>query len=202
MTLSEKLEIPLFPLSVFLLPGERMQLHIFEPRYRQMFADLENGDPTFGIPYTTGRISRGLGARCRLVKVLKTYNTGESDVLVECEGLFNLEDFQSMKADKLYPYGSVRLLRDMNREKASADVLLAYDRLKESLVGTELHFHTVDSDSTLAIMSSLNFTSEEKYKFANLSDAEKRNDVLSGMIKLLTSLIQQEKVTENGFYLS
>ncbi|MBI5364513.1 MAG: LON peptidase substrate-binding domain-containing protein [Planctomycetes bacterium] len=35
---------PLFPLSnVFLFPGTRMPLHIFEPRYRQMVSDLLDG---------------------------------------------------------------------------------------------------------------------------------------------------------------
>ena len=33
-------EIPLFPLSVLLVPGLVMPLHIFEPRYRQMVSDL------------------------------------------------------------------------------------------------------------------------------------------------------------------
>lgn len=202
MTLSEKLEIPLFPLSVFLLPGERIQLHIFEPRYRQLFADLENGDPQFGIPYTTGRIGRGLGARCKFLRVLKRYNSGELDVMIECEGIFNLEDYQSMKSDKLYPYGSVRLLRDMNREKASIEVKKAYDQFRENLVGTDLHFHTVDNDSSLAMMASLNCTSEEKYRFASLPTAQRRNEALLGMVQMLNSLIQQEKSTEEGFYLS
>ncbi|NND95266.1 MAG: LON peptidase substrate-binding domain-containing protein [Flavobacteriales bacterium] len=202
MTLSEKIEIPLFPLSIFLLPGERIQLHIFEPRYRQLINDLENGDSKFGIPYTTGRMTRGLGARCKLIRVLKRYNTGESDVLIECEGIFELEDFQSMKSDKLYPYGSVRLLRDLNREIASEEVLEEYDRLRNNLIGTELHFHTVDSDGILSIMSTLNASSEEKYRFTKLSDSEARNTTLQSLIEILNSLVVQEKATEHGLYLS
>lgn len=43
--------IPLFPLSHVLLPGMPLPLHIFEPRYREMLADIEqppNGG-TFGV---------------------------------------------------------------------------------------------------------------------------------------------------------
>jgi len=36
--------IPLFPLSSVLVPGLVLPLHIFEPRYRQLVADLESKD--------------------------------------------------------------------------------------------------------------------------------------------------------------
>ena len=35
--------IPLFPLSHVLLPGMPLPLHIFEPRYRQLLADIDQG---------------------------------------------------------------------------------------------------------------------------------------------------------------
>ncbi|NNC82075.1 MAG: hypothetical protein HKN79_00720 [Flavobacteriales bacterium] len=202
MTLSEKLEIPLFPLSVFLLPGERMQLHIFEPRYKQLFAELEEGDNRFGIPYATGRVTRKFGSRCRLLRVIKRYSSGELDVLVESEGIFKLDDFQQMKEDKLYPFGKVSLLRELNREEVDEHVMQTYDAMCENLSGSDLHFHTVESRSTLAILSSLNASSEEKYRFVQLPDTASRNSCLLGMIRILDSLILQEKATEEGFYLS
>lgn len=51
---SEKL--PLFPLGTVLVPGMRLSLHVFEPRYRQLVADLLSGEgvhggrtPEFGV---------------------------------------------------------------------------------------------------------------------------------------------------------
>jgi Lon protease-like protein len=41
--------LPLFPLGVVLFPGTRLPLHLFEPRYRQLLADIEGGDRRFGI---------------------------------------------------------------------------------------------------------------------------------------------------------
>ncbi|PZS19075.1 MAG: peptidase S16 [Pseudonocardiales bacterium] len=43
--------IPVFPLSAVLLPGMAMPLHIFEPRYRQLLIDVQEGSgpDTFGI---------------------------------------------------------------------------------------------------------------------------------------------------------
>ncbi len=45
------LELPLFPLPVVLFPGMPMPLHIFEPRYRKMLADIRAGDNLFGLSY-------------------------------------------------------------------------------------------------------------------------------------------------------
>ena len=41
--------LPLFPLGMVLFPGTAIPLHLFEPRYRQMLADVQDGDKRFGI---------------------------------------------------------------------------------------------------------------------------------------------------------
>jgi ATP-dependent Lon protease len=44
-------ELPLFPLPVVLFPGMPMPLHIFEPRYRKLLADIRAGNNLFGLSY-------------------------------------------------------------------------------------------------------------------------------------------------------
>jgi ATP-dependent Lon protease len=44
-------ELPLFPLAVVLFPGVPLPLHIFEPRYRQMLADIRASNNLFGLSY-------------------------------------------------------------------------------------------------------------------------------------------------------
>ncbi len=47
--------IPLFPLpNLVLFPGIRVPLHIFEPRYRQMIADVSAGDGIIGMMLLKG----------------------------------------------------------------------------------------------------------------------------------------------------
>jgi ATP-dependent Lon protease len=43
--------LPLFPLDLVLLPNELLPLHIFEPRYRQMFKDIGLERNLFGVLY-------------------------------------------------------------------------------------------------------------------------------------------------------
>ncbi|HEY0376823.1 MAG TPA: LON peptidase substrate-binding domain-containing protein [Pyrinomonadaceae bacterium] len=44
-------ELPLFPLPVVLFPGVPMPLHVFEPRYQRLLADVRAGDQLFGLSY-------------------------------------------------------------------------------------------------------------------------------------------------------
>jgi Lon protease-like protein len=43
------IELPLFPLNVVLFPGTVLQLHVFEPRYRQMIVDCQTEEKPFGV---------------------------------------------------------------------------------------------------------------------------------------------------------
>lgn len=44
-------ELPVFPLPVVLFPGVPLPLHIFEPRYRRMLADIHGTNNLFGLSY-------------------------------------------------------------------------------------------------------------------------------------------------------
>jgi Lon protease-like protein len=47
--------IPIFPLpNVVLFPGVPLPLHIFEPRYREMIADIKDGDGIIGMTLLRG----------------------------------------------------------------------------------------------------------------------------------------------------
>ncbi len=42
--------IPIFPLSTIVYPGEELNLHIFEPRYKELIKECVAAKKTFGIP--------------------------------------------------------------------------------------------------------------------------------------------------------
>jgi len=44
-------ELPLFPLPLVLFPGVPQPLHIFEPRYRRLLADVRASNNLFGLSY-------------------------------------------------------------------------------------------------------------------------------------------------------
>ena len=42
-------ELPMFPLSTVVFPHQRVPIHVFEPRYRQLVEDVHANDGRFGI---------------------------------------------------------------------------------------------------------------------------------------------------------
>jgi Lon protease-like protein len=52
-------ELPLFPLPIVLFPGVPLPLHIFEPRYQRMLADIRAHDNLFGLSYFDATESGG-----------------------------------------------------------------------------------------------------------------------------------------------
>lgn len=99
--------IPLFPLPLAVFPGELQPLHIFEPRYKQLFQDCRDGELSFGILPVAGKELATWGTEMRLVEVLKTHENGEMDVLTEGVGIFALDAFEPQAPGKLYPGGEV-----------------------------------------------------------------------------------------------
>ena len=43
------LKLPIFPLGMVLFPGTAVPMHLFEPRYRQLLADVRDDTKRFGI---------------------------------------------------------------------------------------------------------------------------------------------------------
>ena len=82
--------IPLFPLDIVLFPGQAVPLHIFEPRYRQMTRHCIGTQSPFGIVLLRGENLAQTGCSAMIVKVLKEYEDGRSDILTAGQNAFRL----------------------------------------------------------------------------------------------------------------
>jgi len=98
--------IPLFPLDIVLFPGQAVPLHIFEPRYRQMTRYCIDSQNPFGIVRATGVTLAQTGCSAMIIKVLKEYEDGRSDILTAGQNAFRLlrthEEKPYMEADVEY----------------------------------------------------------------------------------------------------
>jgi ATP-dependent Lon protease len=82
--------IPLFPLDMVLFPGQAVPLHIFEPRYRQMTRHCIEKRSPFGIVLVREGTLAGTGCSAMIVKTLKEYEDGRSDILIAGQSAFRL----------------------------------------------------------------------------------------------------------------
>jgi hypothetical protein len=127
--------LPLFPLQLVVFPGEKLKLHIFEPRYKQLIGECRDFQITFGIPaYYEGKVAE-YGTEMRLLQIFQTYENGEMDILVEGVNAFQLIRFQRFAAEKLYAGGDVVVLaNDSVSYQVTVDELSAqYKRFHELL---------------------------------------------------------------------
>ena len=84
--------IPLFPLNIVVYPGEHLNLHIFEPRYKQLIMECHVAKKQFGIPAVIENKMQEYGSVVEIIEVSKIYDNGEMDI--KTRALFmQLSDF-------------------------------------------------------------------------------------------------------------
>ncbi|MGH2552637.1 MAG: LON peptidase substrate-binding domain-containing protein, partial [Chitinophagaceae bacterium] len=60
--------IPIFPLGIVVYPGEAINLHIFEPRYKQLISECYKTKKHFGIPVVIDNNVRDLGSMMEITE--------------------------------------------------------------------------------------------------------------------------------------
>jgi Lon protease-like protein len=83
-------DLPLFPLGLVLYPNERLPLHIFEPRYKEMIRYCLDEDAPFGIAlFNDGKLA-DMGCTARIAEVVTRYEDGRLDIAVRGEVRFRV----------------------------------------------------------------------------------------------------------------
>jgi Lon protease-like protein len=111
-------DFPIFPLGLVALPYEYVPLHIFEPRYRTMFAECLERETEFGIVWATDDGLQPIGCACEITKVIERMEDGRLNVLTRGTRPFRIIAEQD---DMPYPAATVEFLEDED-EKADDDV--------------------------------------------------------------------------------
>lgn len=76
-------EIGLFPLGIVLLPGERVPLHIFEQRYRDLIGECLETGGELGLVLSDESGLREIGCRAAVTEVLRRFSDGRLNIMVE-----------------------------------------------------------------------------------------------------------------------
>lgn len=195
--MSEFVHVPMFPLSIFPLPGEMVPLHIFEPRYRALLEDAETKNISFGIFFNHTSNVNKLGSYMKLESVIKRYKTGESDIIVKCLDLFTMHKLFRTFKDKPYPGGDVSFWKT-GRATPMHQLLAGYfDEYRTWLKIT--HSEKVVSLNDVANELCLGF--DERLKFVSLS-AEHQEDFLISQLKYQIHLMRQADQAKDTFHLN
>jgi len=192
---TRQLTLPMFPLNMVLFPGETTKLYIFEERYKQLVDDCLDNEASFGIPYIEkGKIHK-FGCEVRINRVLKTYENGGMDILIEGTGVFKLLEFSEVLKPKLYGAGLVEYLNVQQK------VLL--NNLQDATVnyfGTVqnklIDYDAVSKLSIYSVASALQLTHPEKYR---LISAKNHQLHLLNLLNFIIHIINTEQQLKDRF---
>jgi uncharacterized protein len=94
--------IPLFPLELVSFPGEKLNLHIFEPRYKQLIGDCVAQGKPFGIIAVINNKLMEYGTLMQVAEVKKLYEDGRMDISTRATEVFQVLELVKELPDKLY----------------------------------------------------------------------------------------------------
>jgi Lon protease-like protein len=92
-------ELGLFPLPLVLVPTERIPLHIFEPRYRELVGQCIEDGEEFGLVLAAGDGAvHEIGTRAAVAQVLEELPDGRLNIVVEGGERFRLLELTGGRA--------------------------------------------------------------------------------------------------------
>ncbi len=94
--------IPIFPLGIVVYPDEHLNLHIFEPRYKQLIKDSYESKKPFGIPAVINNKLSEMGTLVQVVEISKTYDDGKMDIKTLGTDIFKILEIVHELPEKLY----------------------------------------------------------------------------------------------------
>lgn len=114
--------IPIFPLELVVFPGEHLNLHIFEPRYKQLINDCQASGKPFGIPPVINGKMNDVGTLMKITEITKLYDNGEMDIKTEGLEVFRVLEIIKSTPEKLYS-GAIVHYPENNFETGRADLM-------------------------------------------------------------------------------
>jgi Lon protease-like protein len=112
-------EIGLFPLELVLLPNERVPLHIFEDRYKDLIGECLADATDFGLILEDDEGLREIGTRTAVIELIDTFDDGRMNVLVEGRGRFRVIELTEGRS---FRTAEVELIEDEGELPSDADV--------------------------------------------------------------------------------
>lgn len=199
--------IPIFPLGIVVYPGENLNLHIFEPRYKQLISECHAAKKPFGIPTVIENKVQDYGSLVEITELSKLYDNGEMDIKTKGVKIFRILELIQEVPEKLFS-GAIVNYPD-NYEKGNPDVMR---KVMKSIL--ELHqLLKVKKDFTKGdeeincyeVAHHIGLSLEEEYELLGLLDERQRQEYLkrhlSKVIPMLAGMEQlKEKIKLNGHF--
>lgn len=199
--------IPIFPLGIVVYPGEELNLHIFEERYKQLITECFAEDRPFGIPVAINNKVMDYGALVKVTEVFEIYSDGKMDIRTKGMGIFRMLEMVKEIPGKLFSGAIVTHQEDYSSTKKDLMVpILIGIRELHKLLNITKHFKKTDEELTsfdIAHHAGLNL--EQEYELLQLPREDQRQEYLKRHLAKVLPIVAgmdalKEKVKLNGHF--
>ena len=200
--------IPIFPLNVVLYPDETLNLHIFEPRYKELVKECFAGQKPFGIPAVINGKVAEYGTLVTIVEIAKEYENGEMDIITRGTLVFRILEVIKKIPEKLYSGAIVNYPENgevYHRKDLMQFVVKAIRELHRMLNITK-DFRKPDEElNAYDIAHHAGLSLEEEYELLGLFREEQRQEYLKRHLGKVLPVIAEmevlkERVKLNGHF--
>lgn len=199
--------IPLFPLSIVVYPGEQLNLHIFEPRYKQLIAESVELKKPFGIPSVINEKINEIGTLVQVKEISQVYEDGKMDIKTEGLEIFRILETIDDLPEKMYT-GAIVNYPENNRKANRVLMNGIIKGIKElhKLLKIEKQFPKPEKELwSYDVAHHAGLSLEEEYELLELLHESQRQEYLkrhlTKVIPVLAEMeILKEKVKLNGHF--
>jgi Lon protease-like protein len=202
--------LSLFPLNLVAFPHEKMNLHIFEPRYRQLIKECLTRQSNFGIsPFIDNKIEE-YGTEVKIISLEKEYEDGRMDVRTQGMRVYHLLSYENPTPGKLYAAGVVAYV-DQEEETPPFDLTTDLLNHLTQLYGLlQLKFDVVIeqiSSLSFEVAHKIGLSVEQEYELLTIPGETERQryllDHLSRVIPVVSDMEKtKERIRMNGHFKS
>lgn len=199
--------LPLFPLQLVVFPNENLNLHIFEPRYRQLLNDVESEGITFGVPAFIDGKMMNHGTEVALIKVASRSEDGKMNVKTKGLGVFQIHEFYSKAAGKLYAGADVEHWKDNSVGDVESNAIIV-EHIKQlfSILNINKSIPTdLEGFRAFDMGHHVGFSLEQEYQFLCLRSEMERQEFMLAHLKRLIPIVEEmealrKRVQMNGHF--
>jgi Lon protease-like protein len=199
--------IPIFPLGIVVYPGENLNLHIFEPQYKQLITECNQQKKPFGIPTVLENKMQDFGSLVAITEISKVHDNGEMDIKTKGEKVFRILEVIKNVPDKLYS-GAIVNYPD-TYEQGNIELMrkvMAGIRDLHRLLKVAKEFNKPDEEiRCYEVAHHIGLSLEEEYELLGLLDERQRQEYLkrhlTKVIPMVAGMEQlKEKIKLNGHF--
>lgn len=197
--------VPFFPLKLVAFPGEHLNLHIFEPRYKQLMNECLEAGQTFVIPVFNDAIM-DFGSEMEVIELVKRYETGEMDIKTRCLNAVQIFSFKDKLEPKLYAGGEVESIENIeDQNHAQWEELRSLAKRLIEVLKMENKFDVDLVKNSFELAHKLGLSLEQEYDMLQMVRESQRQTYMINHLKRALPLVSEmerakEKIKMNGHF--